>query len=53
MQDDEDLHPGGVEELGAELEASLRTCHHMVADYRAMLIAVGEMPISDEETRPA
>lgn len=53
MQDDEELHPSGVDELGTKLEASLRTCHHIVADYRAMLIAVGETPIPDEETRPA
>jgi len=52
MQDDEELH-SGVEELGAELEASLRCCHHMVADYRAMLIAVGDMRLPDEEAWPA
>jgi hypothetical protein len=53
MQDDEELHSGGVEELGAELEASLRCCHHMVADYRVMLIAVGDMRLPDEEAWPA
>jgi hypothetical protein len=39
-----------VEELDADLEASLRTCHHMVAEYRAMLIAAyGESPSPDED----
>jgi len=28
-----------AEELDIDLEASLRTCHHIIAEYRAMLIA--------------
>ena len=28
-----------ADELDADLEASLRACHHIVAEYRAMLIA--------------
>ncbi len=39
-----------VEELDADLEASLRTCHRMVAEYRAMMIAAFEDdPTPDEE----
>lgn len=51
MQEKQDFEAAaGVEELDAGLEASLRTCHHMVAEYRAMLIAAfKDEPPSDDE----
>jgi hypothetical protein len=51
MQEKQDFEATAkVEELDADLEASLRTCHHMVAEYRAMLIAAyGESPSPDED----
>jgi plasmid stability protein len=40
MQEKQDFEgTATVEELDDGLEASLRACHHMVAEYRAMLIA--------------
>ena len=40
--------------LDAELEASLRACHHVVAEYRAMLIAAVKddpLPETEQEKR--
>jgi hypothetical protein len=38
-----------VDDLDADLKASLRTCHHIVAEYRAMLIAAHSESPSPEE----
>jgi len=52
MQDEQGFEGAAtLDELDAGLEASLRACHHMVAEYRAMLIAAsGECSQADGDS---
>ena len=55
MQDKQEFEvKAGIDELDSDLEASLRNCQHMVAEYRAMLIAAYRAdPLTDGKEESA